>query len=65
MHESLRILTTARRPELLSRAIDRHLSWADEFMRVGEFAGVVEELEDARAIAEEMVFQSKLTEPVR
>jgi len=59
------IVMTPTRPELLRRAIDRHLGWANEFMRVGEFAGVVEELEDARAIAEEMVFESTLPEPVR
>jgi hypothetical protein len=56
---------TPLRFELLRRAIDRHLGWADEFMRVGEFAGVVEELEDARAIAEEMVYESAIPEPVR
>jgi len=56
---------TPRRPELLSRAIDRHLGWADEFMRVGEFAGVVEELEDALAIAAEMASESAIPDPVR
>jgi hypothetical protein len=56
---------TPLRSELLRTAIDRHLGWADEFMRVGEFAGVLEELEDARAIAEEMVYESALPEPVR
>jgi len=59
------IVMTPTRPELLRRAIDRHLGWANEFMRVGEFAGVVEELEDALAIAAEMASESAIPDPVR
>jgi hypothetical protein len=33
-------------------------------MRVGEFASVVEELDDARALAAEMVSDSVIPEPV-
>ena len=48
----------------LRSAIERHLSWAEDFMRVGEFASVVEELDDARALAAEMVSDSVIPEPV-
>ena len=36
-------------------AIQRHIAWAERFMAVGDFVGVVEELGDAAALAAEMV----------
>ena len=36
-------------------AIQRHIAWAEKFMAVGDFVGVLEELGDAAALAAEMV----------
>jgi hypothetical protein len=36
-------------------AILRHIAWAERFMAVGDFVGVIEELGDATALAAEMV----------
>jgi hypothetical protein len=39
----------------LFAAIQRHLTWAGQFMAVGDVVGVMEELGDAVAIAAEMI----------
>ena len=39
-------------------AIQRHIAWAEGFMAVGDFVGVIEELGDAAALAAEMVKES-------
>jgi hypothetical protein len=51
--------------EHLVEAIQRHILWADQFMAVGDFVGVMEELEDAVALAAEMVDDRVPAEPVR
>jgi hypothetical protein len=48
----------------LVEAIRRHILWADQFMAVGDFVGVVEELEDAVALAAEMVDDRVPAQPV-
>jgi hypothetical protein len=39
-------------------AIQRHIAWAEKFMAVGDFVGVIEELGDAAALAAEMVSET-------
>jgi hypothetical protein len=46
-------------------AIQRHIAWAERFMAVGDFVGVVEELEDAAALAAEMAAETLPAEPVQ
>jgi hypothetical protein len=44
-------------------AIRRHMEWAENFMAVGDFVGVAEELGDAMALAAEMVDERLPAEP--
>ena len=46
-------------------AIQRHIAWAERFMAVGDFVGVVEELGDAAALAAEMVDETLSVEQVQ
>jgi hypothetical protein len=46
-------------------AIQRHIAWAERFMAVGDFVGVVEELGDAVALAAEMVNETLPAETVQ
>ena len=46
-------------------AIQRHIAWAERFMAVGDFVGVIEELGDAAALAAEMVDETLSVERVQ
>ena len=41
------------------------MEWAENFMAVGDFVGVTEELGDAMALAAEMVDERSPVEPVQ
>jgi hypothetical protein len=58
------VLLEARSPRPQD-AITRHMEWAENFMAVGDFVGVMEELGDAMALAAEMVDERLPAEPVR
>jgi hypothetical protein len=53
------------RPPRVQDAIRRHIEWAEQFMVVGDFVGVTEELGDAMALAAEMVAERPPVGPVR
>jgi hypothetical protein len=58
------MLLDARSPRRQD-AIRRHMEWAENFMAVGDFVGVTEELGDAMALAAEMVDERLPVEPVQ
>lgn len=58
------MLLDARTPRI-EDAIRRHMEWAENFMAVGDFVGVTEELGDAMALAAEMVDERLPAEPLR